>query len=69
MIRVILSIMLSLDWKICLLNIKKKFLHGTLFMVVYYRQPRGSIDSTCLDHACLLNCSLYGLKQAPRGWN
>jgi hypothetical protein len=68
MVRVVLSIALSLKLETRQLDVKNAFLHGKLAKVVYNRQPIGFIDSTRPEHVCRLNCSLYGLKQAPRAW-
>jgi histone deacetylase 1/2 len=68
LVRVVLSIALSLKWETRQLDVKNAFLHGKLTEVVYSRQPIGFIDSTCPEHVYRLNRSLYGLKQAPRAW-
>jgi hypothetical protein len=68
MVRIVLSIALSLKWETRQLDVKNAFLHGKLAEVVYSRQPTGFIDSTGPEHVCRLNHSLYGLKQAPRAW-
>jgi hypothetical protein len=68
MVRIVLSIALSLKWEIHQLYVKNVFLHGKLAEVVYSRQPTGFIDSTRHEDVCRLNRSLYGLKQAPRAW-
>ena len=67
-IRVVLSLATSHSWPIHQLDIKNAFLHGDLKETVYCSQPASSVDSSHLDHVCLLNKSLYGLKQAPRMW-
>jgi hypothetical protein len=68
MVRVVLSISLSLKWETHQLDVKNAFLHGKLAKVVYSRQPIGFIDSTRPEHVYRLNRSLYVLKQAPRAW-
>jgi hypothetical protein len=68
MVRVVLSIALSLKWETRKLDVKNAFLHDKLAEVVYSRQPSGFIESTRPEHICRLNRSLYGLKQAPRAW-
>nr|GFA69485.1 hypothetical protein [Tanacetum cinerariifolium] len=65
-IRTVLSLAVSRDWSIHLLDVKNAFLHGHLSKTVYMHQPPGFVDPTCLDHVCLLKKSLYGLKRAPR---
>jgi hypothetical protein len=61
-IYVIHSIALSLDWKICQLDVKNAFLHDTLSDVVNCHQPTGFVYSSRPYHVCRLNRSLYGLK-------
>jgi hypothetical protein len=68
MVRVVLSIVLSLKWETHQLDVKNTFLHGKLAEVINTRQPTGFIDSTHPEHVCRLNHSLYGLKQAPHAW-
>lgn len=67
-IRLVISISLSLNWKMQQLDVKNTFLHGHLKETVYMEQPPGFIDSKHPDYVCLLKKSLYGLKQAPRAW-
>jgi hypothetical protein len=67
-VHAVLSLALSRDWAIHLLDVKNAFLHDTLTETVYCSQPTGFVDAACLDLVCRLNRSLYGLKQAPRAW-
>nr|GEV18176.1 retrovirus-related Pol polyprotein from transposon TNT 1-94 [Tanacetum cinerariifolium] len=50
------------------MDVKTKFLHGTLKEDVYVCQPEGFIDSDHPSHVYKLKKALYGLKQAPRAW-
>jgi hypothetical protein len=68
MVRIVLSITLSLNWETRHLDVRNAFLHGKLTKVVYSHQPIGFIDSTRPEHVCRLNRSLYDLKQAPCAW-
>jgi len=46
--------------QLCLLDMKKAFLYGTLQEEVYLRQPEGFGSGS--DRMCKLKRSLYGLK-------
>ena len=67
-VRLILSLVVSLNWPLRQLDVKNAFLHGTLKKEVYMTQPQGYVDPTHLTHVCKLLKSMYGLKQAPRAW-
>ncbi|WMV25538.1 hypothetical protein MTR67_018923 [Solanum verrucosum] len=67
-IRVVLSVVVSLKWPIRQLDVKNVFLHGHLQEEVYMAQPPGFVDPQYPRHACSLKKALYGLKQAPRSW-
>uniref|UniRef100_A0A2N9FT89 Reverse transcriptase Ty1/copia-type domain-containing protein n=1 Tax=Fagus sylvatica TaxID=28930 RepID=A0A2N9FT89_FAGSY len=67
-IRLILSLVVSLNWLLRQLDVKNAFLHGTLKEEVYMTQPKGYIDPQHPNHVCKLLKSIYGLKQAPRAW-
>lgn len=51
------------------MDVKTTFLHGDLHETIYMKQPKGFVDKSKPDHACLLKKSIYGLKQSPRQWN
>lgn len=61
-IRLILAIVVQLDWDIQQLNVSNAFLHGHLNEVIYIEQPRGFIDPQYPHHVCRLHKTLYGLK-------
>jgi hypothetical protein len=67
-VRAILSLALSRDWTIHLLDVKDAFFHDTLTETVYCSQPIRFVDAARLDLVCRLNRYLYGFKQAPRAW-
>jgi hypothetical protein len=46
MVRVVLSIALSLKWETRQLDVKKAFLHDKLSEVIYNRRPTSFINST-----------------------
>ncbi|KAJ0522195.1 putative RNA-directed DNA polymerase [Helianthus annuus] len=65
-IRVILSLVASLDLELEQMDVKTAFLHGNLDEKIYMAQPKGYEVKGQEDKACLLKRSLYGLKQSPR---
>ena len=67
-IRVILSLVASLDLELEQMDVKTAFLHGNLEEKIYMAQPKGYEVKGQEDKACLLKRSLYGLKQSPRQW-
>lgn len=65
----VLSLVVSHDWAIHQLDVKKAFLHGNLFETIYAAQPAGFEDPLRPDFVYHLNKSLYGIKQSPpRAW-
>lgn len=50
------------DWELEQMDVKTAFLHGELDETIYMRQPKGFIDKSKPEHACLLKKSIYGLK-------
>jgi histone deacetylase 1/2 len=67
-VRIILSIVVHLNWEVRQLDINNAFLNGNLKETVFMHQPEGYIDQTKPSHICKLNKAIYGLKQAPRAW-
>lgn len=65
-IRILLTLVASLDLELDHLDVVSAFLNGDIDTTVYLKQPQGFIidDSSC----CRLNKSLYGLCQAARSW-
>jgi Reverse transcriptase (RNA-dependent DNA polymerase) len=67
-VRVVLSLVVSLHWQNKQLDVHNTFLHGDIKEQVFMSQPLGFIDTSKPDYAYLLSKSLYGLKQSPRTW-
>ena len=65
-IRVVLSLVASLDLEIEQIDVKTAFLHGDLKKEIYMEQPEGFTIKEKKDYVCKLKKSLYGLKQAPK---
>jgi hypothetical protein len=63
-IRVLLSIVASLNWPLHQFDVKNAFLHGDL-EEVYIAIPPGLEDSSSAGKVCKLKKALYGLKQSP----
>src|SRR5699024_10630542 len=66
-LRILLSIVASLDLEIAQFDVSSAFLNGTLKETVYIKQAPGFDDKT--GRICKLNKGLYGLHQSPRAWN
>ncbi|WKA05086.1 hypothetical protein VitviT2T_023071 [Vitis vinifera] len=68
-IRVLLSLVVNLDWPLQQFDVKNAFLHGELSKEVYMDLPPGCMvsEKQC-QKVCKLKKSLYGLKQSPRAW-
>lgn len=67
-IRTIHSRVVSYRWSMHQLDVKKAFLHGNLFEIVYMAQSPCFIDLAHPVRVCHLEKTNYGLKQAPRAW-
>ncbi|KAL3819930.1 hypothetical protein ACJIZ3_005835 [Penstemon smallii] len=67
-IRLVISLAVSFNWPIRLLDVQNAFLHGELQEDVFMSQPPGYIHPQYPNHVCKLHKSLYGLRQAPRAW-
>ena len=68
-IRILLSIVSSLDYKIWQMDVKTAFLNGYLEEEIYMSQPDGFIKEGQEQKVCKLLKSIYGLKQASRSLN
>lgn len=64
-VRVLLSLVVNLDWPLHQLDIKNVFLNGELEEDVYIRIPPGLETSKNSGKVCKLKRSLYGLMQSP----
>ena len=68
-IRILLSIVVNLDYELEQMGVKTAFLNGELDERTLMEQPDGFVKKGDEDKVCLLKKSLYGLKQSPRQWN
>lgn len=66
-IRLILSIAVTMGWKITHLDVNNAFLNGDLQEEIYMKQPQGFEQGSPMM-VCKLNRAIYGLKQASRSW-
>lgn len=66
--RIILTIVASLNWPVHQLDFNNAFLDGTLQEDVYMSQTQGFEDKSKPSHVCKLHKALYELKQAPKVW-
>ena len=68
-VRVLLSLVVNLDWPLQQFDVKNAFLHGELSEEVYMDLPLGCMvsEKQC-QKVCKFKKSLYGLKQSPRAW-
>uniref|UniRef100_A0A2N9FEK0 Reverse transcriptase Ty1/copia-type domain-containing protein n=1 Tax=Fagus sylvatica TaxID=28930 RepID=A0A2N9FEK0_FAGSY len=67
-VRLVISLVVSLNWPLRQLDVRNAFLHGSLQEEVYMQQPPGYVQPDHPNLVCKLHKSLYGLKQAPRAW-
>ena len=67
-VQILISLAISHNWPIKLLDASNVFLHGDLKELIYMDQPPGFLDNRFPQHVCQLQRSLYGLKQAPIEW-
>ena len=67
-IRAIISLAYVMGCKLHQMDVKTRFLNGTIEEEVYIEQPQGFIVHGLDSHVCRLKKALYGLKQAPRVW-
>jgi hypothetical protein len=67
-IRIVMSLVSLMGWKIHQMDVKTTFLHGIIEEDVYIEQPQGFEVNGKETHVCRIKRALYGLKQAPRAW-
>ena len=67
-IRILLSIVCIMNFKLYQMDVKSAFLNGFLNEEVFVEQLKGFQDPYFSDHVLRLKKTLYGLKQAPRAW-
>ena len=68
-LRLILSLVATLDLDMSQLDVKTAFLYGEIEEEIYLEQPEGYVIAGQEDSVCRLQKCLYGLKQASRVWN
>jgi hypothetical protein len=68
-LRILLSIVASLNLEMIQLDVKTAFLYGVVNEELYLEQPEGFVLAGREKKVCRLKKCLYGLKQAPRVWN
>ena len=64
-IRILLTIVSHLNFKLYQMDVKNTFLNGMLQEEVYVEQSKGFVDPHRPDDVYKLKRALYGLKQAP----
>ncbi|KAM1285212.1 hypothetical protein ACFX2J_027804 [Malus domestica] len=68
-VRVLLSLVVNLNWPLQQFDVKNAFLHGDLIEQIYMDlPPECSAPDKYKRKVCRLKKSLYGLKQFPRTW-
>jgi hypothetical protein len=67
-IQMIISLAVSMGWRLHQMDVKTTFLNGEIEEEVYIEQPDGFVIHEKESHVCRLKKALYGLKQAPRAW-
>lgn len=67
-VRIVLTLVVTLNWPILQLDINNDFLNGVLAQPVYMQQPDGFVDLSWSGHVCLLHKAIYGFRQAPYAW-
>eukprot|EP00253_Pinus_taeda_P011168 PITA_11168 len=67
-IQSLISLAVSMKWKVHQMDVKTAFLNGTIDEEVYIEQPLGFEVNGKEGFVCRLEKALYGLKQAPRAW-
>ena len=67
-IRVLLSLIVNLNWYLLQLDVSNTFLFGDLTEQVFMEQHPGYVAQGVTSQVCLLRRAIYGLKQSPRAW-
>ena len=67
-IRVILSLVVNLNWSLHQLDVSSAFLYGDLTEQVFMEQPPGYVAKGETSQVCLRRRAIYGLKQSPCAW-
>lgn len=71
-VKILLSMVVSLNWSLVQLDVNNAFLHGDLIEEVFMDLPLGYNHNVVASKGeklvCCLNKSIHGLKQAFRQW-
>jgi hypothetical protein len=67
-IRIVLTLVASLDLELEQLDVKTYLLHGYLDEEIYMEQPKGFVQNRNKKFFYRLKKSLYGLRKSPRQW-
>ncbi|KAM2407389.1 hypothetical protein ACFX1X_026583 [Malus domestica] len=67
-IRVVIALVVQMEWTIHQLDVKSAFLHGEINEEVFVEQPHGYVQRGKEHKVYKLRKALYGLKQAPCAW-
>ena len=67
-IRIVLSLVVNLEWDLWQMDVKNVFLQGELEDEVYMRPPPGLESLVKPGNVLRLKKAIYGLKQSPRSW-
>ena len=66
LVRAIIAIATTKDWKIHQMDVKTAFLNRKIEEEVYLKQLEGFVTHDVASYVCKMKKALYGLKQAPR---
>ena len=67
-IRVLLSLVVNLNWSLHQLDVPNAFLYGDLTEQVFMEQPQGYVAQGETSQVCLVHHAIYRLKQSPPAW-
>ena len=67
-IKLLLSLIAQIKWKIYQLDVKSIFLNGYLEVEIFVKQPKGFDIKGKEEKVYLLKKAFYGLRQARRAW-
>ena len=67
-VRILISLVVNLDWKLNQYCIKNAFLNGELEEEIYVQTPPRYENIMNRNKVCRLKRALYGLKQFARAW-
>lgn len=67
-VRLLLALAASKEWKLWQIDVKNVFLHGELDQKIYMNQPIRFENKAHSQYVCKLRKALYSLEQASRAW-